>query len=293
MIRTAWRTAILCAAVAAVALTLPIASARAARPAPISGIENAQLLGTLVLQGKLFHVQGVDLDSRHIWVTSVDIGKRRGYLHEFDRTTGAFVRQVELTDGARYHPGGFSIADDAIWVPVAEYHAHSSAVLMEIDPETLQIRRKIRVPDHLGCVAVSGSSLVAGNWDSKRLYLIDLTGGTPMQIVRNPSATHYQDMKFVDGQLVAGGLRTRHSGTIDWIDFPSLKLVRTLRSGATERARSHSHARPYTGEGMTLQGRELYLLPEDGPSRLFHFRLGNSPESSADRPAATATLTAG
>jgi hypothetical protein len=46
-----------------------------------------------------------------------------------------------------------------------------------------------------------------------------------------------------------------------------MKLMRTERTGVTDRAR------PYTGEGMALKGRDLFLVPEDGPSRLFHFRL--------------------
>jgi hypothetical protein len=221
----------------------------------------------------LFHVQGVDLDSQHIWVTSVDVWNHRGFLHEFNRATGKFLRRLELTDGPRYHPGGFSIADHAIWVPVAEYNARSSAVLEEIDPDSLQIRRKIRVADHLGCVAVSDHDLIAGNWDSKWLYIIPLNDGGHMRVVRNPSATHYQDMKFIGGRLVAGGNLTRRSGTIDWIDFPSMNILRTLRTGATDGVKPYPHVRPYTGEGMTLQGRDLYVLPEDGPSRLFHFRL--------------------
>lgn len=254
-------------------LTLVLPGAPAAAHATLAGIEHAQLQGTLNLQGRLFHVQGVDLDSRHIWVTSVDVWHHRGYLHEFNRATGAFERRLELTDGPRYHPGGFSLAGRSIWVPVAEYRSNSSAVLEEIDADTLQIRRKIRVADHLGCVAVSDHTLVAGNWDSKRLYILDLDNSAPMRVVRNPSPTRYQDMKFIDGQLVAGGVLTRHSGTIDWIDFPSITLVQTLRTGATVRAGPFGHAKAYTGEGMTLQGRDLYVLPEDGPSRLFHFRL--------------------
>lgn len=253
---------------------------------PGSGIEHAQLLDATALKGKLFHVQGVDLDDRHIWVTSVDLRRRRGYLHEFDRATGVLLRQVELTDGPRYHPGGFSIANHAIWVPVAEYRSNSSAVLEQVDLDTLQIRRKIHVNDHLGCVAVSDHVLIAGNWDSKQLYIIDPDDGDArLRIVRNPSATHYQDMKFIDGQLVAGGVLNRHGGTIDWIDYPSMKLVRSLHSGRTTRDAPGAHVKPYTSEGMTLQGRELYLLPEDGPSRLFHFRLDDAAYSPTPAPA--------
>ena len=86
-------------------------------------------------------------------------------------------------------------------------------------------------------------------------------------MIPNPGATPYQDMKFVRGQLVAGGPSSLWSGSIDWIDWPSMKRVRGLRTGVTDRVV------PYSGEGMTLKGRDLYVIAEDGPSRLFHFKV--------------------
>jgi hypothetical protein len=261
------------AALAAIVLSAPSLPS-AATPSQIEqGIEHARLLGTLQLQGELFHVQGVDLDAAHIWVTSVDKEHKRGYLHEFDRATGRFIARLDLTDVTRYHPGGFSISGGSIWVPVSEYRAHSTAVLEEIDIQTLQVRRKIRVADHLGCAAVSGDHLVAGNWDSKQLYIFDLRGSAPVRVVPNPTGTSYQDMKFIGGQLVAGGTLGWSSGSIDWIDFPSMRLAQSLRTGATGRMSLFGKARPWSGEGMAMQGRDLYLLPEDGPSRLFKFEL--------------------
>jgi hypothetical protein len=262
MIRKATRTAF-----TALSLLLLSLTAATAQQLSAEAIEHAQLVSVLNLKGELFHVQGVDLDSQHIWVTSVDRENRRGYLHEFDRATGRLLRRLELTDGERYHPGGISLHGRSIWVPVAELKPNSSAVLEEIDTDSLQIRRKIHVADHLGCVAVSDRNLIAGNWDSRLLYIFDLRGGEWVRVVPNPSATPYQDMKFIDGQLVAGGPLTLWSGSLDWIDWPSMKRVRTLRTGATDRAA------PYTGEGMALKGRNLYVISEDGPSRLFHFRL--------------------
>lgn len=238
-------------------------------------IEHARLIDTLDLTGELFHVQGLELDGRRIWVTSVDQANRKGYIHEFDRRTGAFLRRLELTDGARYHPGGISISGRSIWVPVAELRARSSAVLVEIDADSLEIRRRIQVPDHLGCVAASGHTLVAGNWDSELLYIFDLRNNARARVVPNPSMTRYQDMKFVDGQLVAGGSLNLWSGTVDWIDWPSMKLSRTLQAGAIGPVRPLGRGGPYTGEGMAIEGNELYVVPEDGPSRLFHFRLDN------------------
>jgi hypothetical protein len=236
-------------------------------------IEQARLGDSLNLEGELFHVQGLEVAGGHIWVTSVDQANRKGYLHQFDRATGRFLRRLEVTDGARYHPGGISISGGSIWVPVAEYRPDSSAVLIEIDADSFVVRRRIAVADHLGCVAASGNMLVAGNWGSRLLYVIDLAAGGPPRTVPNPSSTQYQDMKFVRGQLVAGGSRTLWSGAVEWIDWPSMKLVRTLRSGPVGLVRPFGRGGAYTGEGMAVEGRDLYLLPEDGPSRVFRFTL--------------------
>jgi hypothetical protein len=255
----------------------------AAAPDQFDGaIEHARFVGALRLDGELFHVEGVELEGPHIWVTSVDPENDRGYLHEFDRASGRFLRRLDLTDGPRYHPGGISISGRSIWVPMAESRPNSTAVLVEVDADSLRVRRKIHVADHLGCVAAAGHTLVAGNWDSQLLYIFDLSSNARPRVVPNPSQTRYQDMKFVDGQLVAGGYRTWWSGTVDWIDWPSLKVRRTLQAGALEPVRPFGRGGPYTGEGMAIAGRDLYVLPEDGPSsRLFHFRLD---DSAAGRP---------
>jgi hypothetical protein len=257
----------------AIALLMSSLAASAAAPAMPGAIEQAHLLGSLSLKGQLFHVQGVELDEAHIWVTSVDREKGKGYIHEFERATGNFQRRLELTDGLRYHPGGISLDGSSIWVPVAEMKPNSSAVLVEIDKDSMQIRRKILVEDHLGCVAASDHMLIAGNWDSRLLYIFDLTNTAPVRTVPNPTRTHYQDMKLVGNQLVAGGSLTGRSGTIDWFDWHTMRLLRTLRTGATDRTGLLRPATAYTGKGMKLDGRDLYLVPEDGPSRMFHFRL--------------------
>jgi hypothetical protein len=156
---------------------------------------------------------------------------------------------------------------------VAELRPDSSAVLVEIDAASLRVRRRIAVADHLGCVAARGDMLVAGNWDSRQLYVFDLTGRRPPRIVANPSPTHFQDMKFVGDTLVAAGDRSWWSGQVDWLHWPSLKVTRSLRAGALWPIRPLGRGGPFTGEGFAIDGRELFVLPEDGPSRLFRFRL--------------------
>jgi hypothetical protein len=91
--------------------------------------------------------------------------------------------------------------------------------------------------------------------------------GEAMREVDNPTENAYQDIKFDTGVLVGSGLLTNRSGAIDWLEFPSLKLVRRIQPGNTDRGAQYSR------EGMAIRGNELLLLPEDGPSRLFIFRV--------------------
>jgi hypothetical protein len=232
--------------------------------AQVQGMEYARLADVQELHGTVFHVQGVDLDAEHIWLTSVDSTAHKGYLHQFNRKTGAFERQVEVTDGERYHPGGFSIHGDVIWVPVAEYKPNSSATILELDKKTLTVKGKISVADHIGCVAVTADTLIAGNWGSRKLYVLGMDGKV-IRVIDTPSQNQYQDIKFVHGMLVGGGNLTKTTGAVDWYAWPSMQQMKSLASGTTDRGRL------YSAEGMTVKGQDLYLLPEDGPTRLFHF----------------------
>lgn len=241
---------------------------------PFAGaIDQAHYVATQKLQGKLFHVQGLELDQAHVFATSVDGRHHRAWLHRFNRASGALEARIDLTDGGRYHVGGMSLVGTSLWVPVAEPRAHSSARLLEIDSRAMVVRRSIVIPDHLGCVAARPGLLVAGNWDSRELYLIDPDRPDQWRRIANPSSTRWQDMKFVGNQLVAGGYTSPWSGTIDWIDWPAMKLVRSIHDGAIGAIRPFGRGGALSGEGMAIEGRELYLLPEDGPGRVFHFRL--------------------
>jgi hypothetical protein len=47
------------------------------------------------LVGRLHHVQGIDIEGDHIWVTSVNADSRKGYLHLFDRKSGRVIAGTE------------------------------------------------------------------------------------------------------------------------------------------------------------------------------------------------------
>lgn len=231
-----------------------------------TGIEGATLKEAHLLDGTVYHVQGVALDPDSIWVTSVDAANRKGYLHKFNRKTFKLEKSIDVTDGPRFHPGGLSVEGGRIWIPVSEYTPHSSTVLEELDKRTLTVMRQIAVADSLGCVAISKTEIIAGNWDSRQLYVFD-KDGKQIRIVDNPEPNKYQDMKFVDSRLVASGVITKTSGAVDWLEWPSLKLVRRLHAGTNDRGVL------LTREAMATENNNLYLVPEDGPTRLFHFVL--------------------
>ena len=233
--------------------------------APPHSLADLKLERVLELKGATYHVQGVDIDRQRVWVTSVDTADRKGYLHEFSLRSGALLRQVEVTDGIRFHPGGISSDRTSLWIPVAEYRRNSTSVIERRSKRTLQLESRFQVSDHIGCVAVAGQTLVGGNWDSRDFYVWDQNGNLQRK-VPSASGNAYQDIKFDSGTLVASGLLADHSGAIDWLDPSSFRVLRRLAAGNTDRGA------PYTREGMAVGRQQLLFVPEDYPSRLFVFR---------------------
>jgi Family of unknown function (DUF6454) len=229
-------------------------------------LADLELLQTLELRGRVYHVQGIDLDDGRLWVTSVDSASRKGYLHEFALPSGELKRAIEIQDGVRFHPGGISADAASIFIPVAEYRRDSSAVIQRRNKATLALEYQFEVADHIGCVAVGSDVLVGGNWDSRDLYIWDHRGKLQRKIP-NPTGNGFQDIKLQNGILIGSGLLPGRKGAIDWLEFPSLRPLRRITAGNTDRGE------PYTREGMAIRDGRLYLVPEDGPSRLFVFRL--------------------
>ena len=218
------------------------------------------------LLAPLKHVQGIETDGNRLWVSSVDKEAHTGHIHIFEIATGKMLRTVQVSKGEVYHPGGMAIDGKSLWVPVAEYKRIGRSVIEERDSETLELRSSFAVDDHIGCVAAGDGKIYGGNWDALKIYTWNTKGGLLEERV-NPQKTHYQDMKLRGGKLVASGVVDKDSGAIDWLSVATLQLEKRVRAGKTDRNTL------YTNEGMTVYGDRIYLLPEDGPSRLFVFRM--------------------
>src|SRR5437879_4407525 len=216
-----------------------------------ASLADFKLLRSLDLRAETYHVQGIDLDNRRLWVTSVDTPNRQGYLQEFDLATGERTRGVELAQGERFHPGGIAADGDSLWVPVAEYRRDSSSIVQKRSKRTLELEFQFAVADHIGCVAVIRDRLIGGNWDSREFYEWDRRGQL-LRKVANPTRNAYQDLKVDGGRIVASGLLADRSGAIDWLEYPSLRLVRRIGAGQTSRGV------PFTREGMAIRGSRLF-----------------------------------
>lgn len=246
-------------------LWLVAMSVAVAAPPAASKLDALKLMRVLDLEGTTYHVQGLDVDDRRLWTTSVDSQGRKGFLHEFT-LNGEHVRSVEIQDSERFHPGGIASDSDSLWIPVAEYRAKSTSMIQRRNKRTLQLESQFSVPDHIGCIAVTPEFLIGGNWDSREFYFWDRQGKLIRRLA-SPNETAYQDMKFDAPYVVASGLLPGRKGAIDWLALPSLTRVHRIEAGNTDRGD------PFTREGMALYRDQLYLMPEDGPSRVFAFEL--------------------
>src|SRR5579871_2700783 len=187
---------------------------------------------TIKLSGRVFHVQGLDVDADFIYVTSIDEQAHRGYVHKFTMK-GHLVAVADLTDGPRYHPGGISLKGKFLWVPIAEYRPHSTSRIVQLDAATLKVVSSFAVADHIGAVTLDASRIYGANWDAERIYVFD-RGGRIMAKQRNPMHVAYQDLKFVGDTLIASGIMPdQQTGAIDWLDTGSLAPRRRLLVGKT------------------------------------------------------------
>jgi len=221
------------------------------------------LLRTVTLGGVLDHPQGItpSADGSTWFVTSVLRKEQKGLLVSFRASDGGQVQRVEVQDGPRYHPGGLGRLADMLWLPVAEYRRASTSVIQGRDAKTLALRSSFDVADHIGAVAATSGALIGCNWDARRFYEWTLDG-KQSQAVDHDGAARYQDLQWTSDGLLAGGL-LGEAGVVDLLDWPSLDLKERIVVGKTDRGTV------LTAEGMAISRRELLLMPEDDPSRVF------------------------
>ncbi|HTU99924.1 MAG TPA: DUF6454 family protein [Luteitalea sp.] len=239
------------------------AVADAARQTSVRSGSLGARVRTVPLSATLDHPQGIaaSVDGATWYVSAVLRKEQKGVLASFRASDGSLLQRVEVQEGPCYHPGGFGRLGDVLWLPVAEYRRASTSVIQARDARTLALQSRFAVADHIGAVALTGSTVIGCNWDA-RLFYEWAPDGTEAQKVEHLGAARYQDLHWTGQVLLAGGL-LGDDGVIDTLEWPSLDLVERIVVGKTDRGVVLTH------EGMTVAGREVLLMPEDDPSRVF------------------------
>lgn len=173
-----------------------------------------------------FHPQGLVFVGALTFMSSVELWETPRRITQkssgYDRTAGRGlghvfvmdergrpVRDITLSDGDVYHPGGIDFDGVSVWVPLAQYRPRGSSIIYSIDPNTLAVHERFRVDDHVGWVASAGPDgpVHGGSWGSRTLYTWTPEGEL-LDSWRNPSFfVDFQDAQYLtDGTLVCSGI---------------------------------------------------------------------------------------
>ena len=214
------------------------------------------------------HPQGMVKIGNRLFVSSVEIqegtgpvapradgydraaGKGVGHLFEIDMK-GGLVSDLELGEGAIYHPGGIDFDGRHLWVPVAEYRPNSRSIVYRVDPDTMKAIEVFRFADHIGAIVhnTDDRTLHGVSWGSRRFYRWTLgadgrvsNAAAPPESLRTLNPSHY----------------------VDYQDCKYLAVRRMLCTGVTELRQSPGE-RPFRLGGMDLvdlaQGRPVHQVP--------------------------------
>jgi hypothetical protein len=171
---------------------------------------------TIDLDFETHHPQAMEVVGDRIFLSSVEIieptvrypepiggydrtpGKGLGHLFILDRD-GQLLKDIVISDGHRYHPGGLDYDGRFLWLPVAEYRPNSSADIYRINPTTYAVKKLFTVPDHIGGVVRDQESghLVGQSWGSRRFYEWTVRGKQESFWLNENHFIDYQDCEYV------------------------------------------------------------------------------------------------
>jgi hypothetical protein len=243
-----------------------------------------------------FHPQGLVKIGETFFLSSVEVldreaGKGIGHLFKMD-ATGRRLADLELGEGAIYHPGGLDYDGTNIWVAVAEYRPNSRSLVYRVDPNTMRAVLVLRFPtDHIGAIVhnTDDDTLHGVSWGSRRFYRWALSdghvatsdAGVAAQPTLNPSHyVDYQDCKYAGNRrmLCTGVTEFRESADAPPFRLGGLELV-DLQEGRplhqvpillwTERGLDMTHNPAWIES--TATGLRAYFIPEDDHSTLYVF----------------------
>ena len=202
-----------------VAITATVTTAEsdlAARVTQLTRATEWTQRSAIPIRFKTHHPQGLVKIGDRLVLSSVEVldragGKGVGHLFQFD-LSGQLIAELQLGEGAIYHPGGLDYDGRHIWVAVAEYRPNSQSIVYRIDPQTMTASEVFRFGDHLGALVhdTETHSLHGVSWGSRVFYRWPLSrdgrvknAARPERIANSSHYIDYQDCKFAGQNRMA------------------------------------------------------------------------------------------
>ena len=238
-----------------------------------------RLVDELPLRFDAHHPQGMARIGSTWWISTVDVGARRGLVMAVD-SSGQLIEQVAVGDAERYHPGGMDFDGTAFWIPCAEYRPDSTTTVYRLQPgEAPQVA--FDIDDHIGAMARCGTDgdLIGWSWGSRHFYRWTVDGHLRAARVNPAFFVDHQDCQWLDsGHLLCGGVAEVGLATgpgwlggIGLLDVDELVMQREVPfpvySPTTGRVVTHN---PIWAE---VVGDDLivHLLPDDGVGAILSY----------------------
>jgi len=254
-----------------------------------------KLVGSVRMSFNTHHPQGLVKTRGGFIVSSVEVQDRnagKGVGHVFKITpAGDLIADLNVGEGAIYHPGGIDFDGTSVWVPVAEYRPNSRSIVYRVDPESMKATEVLRFADHIGAIVhnTDDHTLHGVSWGSRRFYrwTLDSAGrvtnaNTPPEQLRTLNTSHYvdyQDCKYVGGhRMLCTGVTEMRSAADEPFRLGGIDLV-DLRDG---RPLHQVPVMLWTTGGLDMThnpvwlepiatGLRGYFMPEDNESRLYTY----------------------
>lgn len=262
------------------------------------------------------HTQGLEIVDGNYYVTArrEDVAPKRALLLRCGVGEKEWrIWDITPVENGRFtsldHPGGLQFDGERLWIPISESQRGGRTLVRAYSLKSLvpgksaPFEREFTVEDHIGALAVfSDRQLMLGaNWDTEKVYIWNTAGqlqrtlsGKELQsrqlgVGRNENGEPglaVQDWKVQENRLFAAGLVKQtqgvvHSRLIEFVDFLGNNVQsRSFHIGRQENVE-------LCNEGMTVQGGNIYFLPEDlgETNRLFRADLGRLRQGKPTRPA--------
>ena len=254
-----------------------------------------QQVAVLPLAFPAHHPQGIVKIGPYFYMSSVEVldrtaGKGVGHLFKFDQQ-GNLLADLQLGEGAMYHPGGLDYDGKYIWIPVAEYRPNSHSIVYKIDPETLNSTEVFRFDDHLGGLVHNTDShkLHGISWGSRTFYEWPFEIDGKISVIKSPKAQgtlnpsyyiDYQDCHYVGNHfMLCGGLKNYKNGSSTF-GLGGLELI-----NLTDHRPVHQvplplwspSGRPVTQNPFWLESTErgirAFFVPDDDAATLFVYEV--------------------